>query len=39
VTLGRCFEILRGVSHWMLDEQPDVVADLLREWFAKHPSK
>jgi len=32
------FEILRGVSHWMLDEQPDVVADLLLEWFAKHPS-
>jgi pimeloyl-ACP methyl ester carboxylesterase len=30
------FEILSG-SHWMLDEQPDVVADLLSEWLAAHP--
>ncbi len=30
------FETLSG-SHWMLDEQPDVVADLLLEWFAAHP--
>jgi pimeloyl-ACP methyl ester carboxylesterase len=31
------FETLHGVSHWMLDEQPDAVADLLLEWFAAHP--
>lgn len=30
------FEILSG-SHWMLDEQPDVVADLLADWLAAHP--
>ena len=31
------FETLHRVSHWMLDEQPDAVADLLLEWFAAHP--
>ena len=31
------FEILRGVSHWMLEETPDEVAGLLLEWFAAHP--
>ncbi|MCW2690055.1 MAG: alpha/beta hydrolase fold protein, partial [Mycobacterium sp.] len=31
------FETLQGVSHWMLDERPDAVADLLLEWFAAHP--
>jgi pimeloyl-ACP methyl ester carboxylesterase len=31
------FETLHGVSHWMLDDQPDAVADLLLEWFAAHP--
>jgi pimeloyl-ACP methyl ester carboxylesterase len=30
------FETLHG-SHWMLDEQPDAVADLLLDWFAAHP--
>ena len=30
------FETLHG-SHWMLDEQPDAVADLLLEWLAAHP--
>jgi len=30
------FEILHG-THWMLDEQPGAVADLLLEWFATHP--
>jgi hypothetical protein len=30
------FETLHG-SHWMLDEQPDAVADLLLEWIAAHP--
>lgn len=31
------FETLRGVSHWIPDEKPDVLADLLLEWFAAHP--
>lgn len=31
------FEILHGVSHWIPDEQPDAIADLLLEWFAAHP--
>lgn len=31
------FETLRGVSHWMLDECPDVVADVLLDWFSTHP--
>jgi pimeloyl-ACP methyl ester carboxylesterase len=30
------FEILSGVSHWIPDEQPDQLADLLLEWFAAH---
>jgi pimeloyl-ACP methyl ester carboxylesterase len=30
------FETLHG-SHWMLDEQPDAVAELLLEWFGAHP--
>jgi len=30
------FQTLHG-SHWMLDEQPDAVADLLLEWLAAHP--
>jgi pimeloyl-ACP methyl ester carboxylesterase len=30
------FEVLTGVSHWILDEQPDVMTDLLLEWFAAH---
>jgi pimeloyl-ACP methyl ester carboxylesterase len=32
------FETLHGVSHWMLDEQPNAVADLLLDWFATHPT-
>jgi pimeloyl-ACP methyl ester carboxylesterase len=31
------FEVLKGVSHWILDEQPDTAADLLLDWFAAHP--
>ena len=31
------FEVLKGVSHWILDEQSDAVADLLLEWLAAHP--
>jgi pimeloyl-ACP methyl ester carboxylesterase len=30
------FEILRGVSHWIPDERPDELADLLLDWFAAH---
>ena len=30
------FETPHG-SHWMLDEQPDAVADLLLDWFGAHP--
>ncbi len=31
------FEILHGASHWMPDERPDAIADLLLQWFARHP--
>jgi pimeloyl-ACP methyl ester carboxylesterase len=31
------FELLHGVSHWMLDEDPDAVAELLVDWFAGQP--
>jgi pimeloyl-ACP methyl ester carboxylesterase len=31
------FETVRGASHWLPDEEPDTVADLLLEWFAAHP--
>jgi pimeloyl-ACP methyl ester carboxylesterase len=32
------FEILRGVSHWIPEEQSDTLADLLLDWFAAHPA-
>jgi pimeloyl-ACP methyl ester carboxylesterase len=32
------FELLEGVSHWILDEEPEKVADLLLDWFAGHPA-
>ena len=32
------FEVLNGVSHWILDEQPDKMTDLLLDWFAAHPA-
>ena len=32
------FEVLNG-SHWILDEQPDKMADLLLDWFAAHPAE
>lgn len=32
------FEVLNGVSHWILDEQPDTMCDLLLDWFAAHPA-
>jgi pimeloyl-ACP methyl ester carboxylesterase len=31
------FEMLPGVSHWIPDEDPEAVAELLLEWFAAHP--
>lgn len=31
------FETIRGASHWLPDEEPDAVAELLLEWFAAHP--
>jgi pimeloyl-ACP methyl ester carboxylesterase len=30
------FEIMPGVSHWIPEEEPDKLADLLLEWFAAH---
>jgi len=30
------FEIMHGVSHWIPDEEPDKLADLLLDWFAAH---
>ena len=30
------FEIMHGVSHWIPDEEPDKLADLLLDWFATH---
>ena len=32
------FENLRGVSHWIPEERPDVLADLLLDWFGTHPT-
>jgi pimeloyl-ACP methyl ester carboxylesterase len=32
------FEVVKGVSHWFLDQQPDTMADLLLDWFAAHPA-
>jgi len=31
------FEVLKGVSHWIPDDEPDAVADLLLDWFDTHP--
>jgi len=31
------FEVLNGVSHWIIDEQPDTAGDLLLDWFTTHP--
>ena len=30
------FEVLQGASHWLLDEQPETVADLLLDWLGAH---
>ena len=32
------FETLHGVSHWIPEERPDTVADLLLDWFRLHPA-
>ena len=32
------FETVHGVSHWMLEEKPDAVADLLLDWITPHSS-
>jgi pimeloyl-ACP methyl ester carboxylesterase len=37
VTADYQFEVVRGASHWMPDECPDRIADLLLKWFAAHP--
>jgi pimeloyl-ACP methyl ester carboxylesterase len=30
------FEVLEGASHWLLDEQPETIADLLIDWLGTH---
>jgi pimeloyl-ACP methyl ester carboxylesterase len=30
------FEILEGASHWLLDERPEKVADLVLDWVGSH---
>jgi pimeloyl-ACP methyl ester carboxylesterase len=32
------FETFEGVSHWIVDERPDEVSDLLLDWLAAHPT-
>lgn len=32
------FEVLDGVSHWILDEAPEEVTGLVLDWFATHPA-
>ncbi|MDH6193965.1 pimeloyl-ACP methyl ester carboxylesterase [Mycobacterium frederiksbergense] len=31
------FETLHGASHWLPEEKPELIADLLLQWFAAHP--
>jgi pimeloyl-ACP methyl ester carboxylesterase len=31
-------ETFEGVSHWIVDERPDEVSDLLLDWLAAHPT-
>jgi pimeloyl-ACP methyl ester carboxylesterase len=31
------FEVLKGVSHWILDEEPETTSELLLGWLAAHP--
>lgn len=37
VTADYRLEILRGVTHWIPDQCPDRAAELLLEWFDRHP--
>ena len=32
------FEVLKSVSHWIVDEVPDTVAEILLDWFGPHPA-
>ena len=32
------FELLKGVSHWIVDEVPDKLSDLLLDWFSAQPA-
>jgi pimeloyl-ACP methyl ester carboxylesterase len=32
------FEILPDVSHWIPDERPNKLAELLLDWFVTHPA-
>lgn len=32
------FETLHGVSHWIPEERPETVAELLLDWFRIHPA-
>jgi pimeloyl-ACP methyl ester carboxylesterase len=32
------FEVLKGVSHWIVDEAPDTVSEMLLDWFGAHPA-
>ncbi len=31
------FETLTGTSHWIPEEKPEQIADMLLQWFATHP--
>lgn len=31
------FEVLHGATHWLPDQRPDEIADLVLEWIGKHP--
>ena len=31
------FETLHGASHWLPEEKPTEIADMLLQWFATHP--
>ena len=31
-------ELLKSVSHWIVDEAPETMADLLLDWLGAHPA-
>lgn len=37
VTADYRFEQISGASHWLPDERPDEIAELMLDWFAAHP--